>query len=103
MNYRVIVEPTAARSMREAFGWIAERGSRSAAERWFNALDKAIRSLTRYPTRCRTAIENDRFPEEIRELLRGRGRTKYRIVFTIRENSVHVLYVRHSAQDELEP
>jgi hypothetical protein len=37
-------------------------------------------------------------------LLYGRSkRHKHRIIFTIREDTVHILYVRHSARDELEP
>jgi hypothetical protein len=28
---------------------------------------------------------------------------RHRIIFTIRDNAVHVLYVRHTARDELEP
>jgi plasmid stabilization system protein ParE len=31
------------------------------------------------------------------------ARWKHRILFTIRDDAVHVLYVRHSARDELEP
>ncbi len=52
------------------------------------------------------AVENDKFPEEIRELLYGRGGKRvhqHRIIFTIREDAVHILYVRHTARDELEP
>jgi mRNA-degrading endonuclease RelE of RelBE toxin-antitoxin system len=34
----------------------------------------------------------------------GRGkRGKHRVLYTIADDDVHVLYVRHSAQDELEP
>ncbi len=43
------------------------------------------------------------FPEEIRELLYGRHKQhKHRIIFTIRDDAVRVLSVRHSARDELE-
>jgi PHD/YefM family antitoxin component YafN of YafNO toxin-antitoxin module len=38
--------------------------------------------------------ENDKFPEEIIDLLHGRRWQRYRIVFTIRGDAVHVLYVR---------
>ena len=47
-----------------------------------------------------------RFPEEIRELLYGRSgkrRRRHRIIFTIRDDAVHILYVRHTARNELEP
>ncbi len=103
MTYRVIVEPTAERGIREAVRWITEHHSTATAARWFNALEKAVATLGSRPTRCPVASENDKFPEEIRELLHGRRRQKYRIIFTIRQDTVHVLYVRHGAQDEIEP
>ncbi len=103
MTYRVIVEPTADRGIREAFRWITEHRSPAAAAKWFNALEKVIQTLGTHPHRGPIATENDKFPEEIRELLHGRRRQKYRVIFTIREDAVHVLYVRHGAQDEIEP
>ena len=44
------------------------------------------------------------FPAEIRELLyggRGKRKHKHRIIFTVSEDTVYVLYVRHTARDEL--
>lgn len=67
---------------------------------------KKIGTLRRYPTRCPLAAENDKFCEEIRELLYGRSGKrihKHRLLFTIREDAVHILYVPHTARDELEP
>jgi hypothetical protein len=58
------------------------------------------------PMRCPVAAENDKFPEEIHELLygkRGKRKHKHRIIFTVREETVYVLYIRHTARDELEP
>ncbi|MGD0044665.1 MAG: hypothetical protein ABSE84_30385 [Isosphaeraceae bacterium] len=56
------------------------------------------------PLRCPVAAESDKFSEEIRELLYGRQkRRKHRIIFTLREDTVYVLYVRHTARAELEP
>jgi hypothetical protein len=68
----------------------------------YNGLIKKVDTLRRHPTRCPLAAENDKFPEEIRELLYGRSkRHKHRIIFTLRADNVHILYVRHSACDEL--
>lgn len=103
MTYRVIIEPTADRGIREAFRWITENRSTAAAINWYNALEKKVQTLKSHPLRCPIAAENDKFPEEIRELLHGRRRHKYRIIFTIRHDAVHVIYVRHAAQDEIEP
>ena len=104
MTYRIIIEPTAEREIRSAVRWKTEHASPRVAARWYNGLLKKIGTLHRHPSRCPLAGENDKFPEEIRELLYGRHKQhKHRIIFTIRDDAVHVLYVRHSACDELEP
>lgn len=106
MTYRVIIEPTAEREIRSAVRWKIENASPTIAARWYNGLIEKIDTLRLHPTRCPLAAESDKFPEQIRELLYGRGgkRThRYRILFTIREDAVHILYVRHTARDELEP
>jgi hypothetical protein len=50
------------------------------------------------PRRCALAPENDALTEEIRQLIYGKSRNKYRILFTIREDIVFVLHVRHRSQ-----
>ena len=106
MTYRIVVEPTAEREIRSAVRWKTENASPAVAARWYHGLVKKIDTLRRHPTRCPLAAENDKFPEEIRELLYGRSGKrihKHRILFTVREDTVHILYVRHTARDELEP
>ena len=106
MTYRIIIEPTAEREIRSAVRWKTEHASRTVAARWYDGLIAKIDTLRHRPTRCPLAPEDDKFPEEIRELFYGRGGKrahKYRIIFTIRDDAVHVLYVRHTARDELEP
>ena len=104
MTYRIVIEPTAEREIRSAVRWKTENASPAVAARWYNGLVKKIDRLRRQPSRCPLGAENDKFPEEIRELLYGRSkRHKHRIIFTVRGDTVHILYVRHSARDELEP
>jgi len=103
MTYRIVIEPTAEREIRSAFHWITENRSPKAAVSWFNSLEKAIISLKTRPQRCPVAAEIDNFPEEIRVLLLGKRQQLYRIIFTIWDDTVHILYVRHAAQDEIEP
>lgn len=104
MTYRIIIEPTAERELRSAVRWKTEHASPTVAALWYNGLIKIIGTLQRQPSRCPLAAENDKFPEEIRELLYGRQEQhKHRIIFTICDDAVPVLYVRHSARDELEP
>jgi len=68
------------------------------AEQWFRGLMNAIASLQEKPLRCAIAPENEAFSEEVRQLLYGKSRNTYRILFTIRDDTVYVLYVRHSSQ-----
>lgn len=104
MKYRVESAATAKADIRAQAEWLREQASPAAADRWLAGLYKAIDTLQTRPSRCPTASESHKFPEEIRELLHGgRNRHKYRIIFTIREHVVFVLYVRHTARDELEP
>ncbi len=53
------------------------------------------------PARSSLAFENEYFDEEIRQLLYGKRGRLYRILFTIRDDEVYVLFVRHSAQAPL--
>lgn len=57
------------------------------------------------PSRCSLARENDYFRQEIRQVLYGRGRNSYRIIFTIlvgqKISTVRVLHIRHAAQQTL--
>ncbi len=57
------------------------------------------------PKRCPLARENKYFSQEIRQLLYGRGRNLYRILFTIVDgqdiSTVRILHIRHSSQQTL--
>jgi plasmid stabilization system protein ParE len=106
MTYHIIIEPTAEREIRSAVQWKTENASPTVAARWYNGLIQKIDTRRLHPTRCPLAAENDKFDEEIRELLYGRGGKRvhrHRILFTIREDTIYILYVRHTARDELEP
>jgi plasmid stabilization system protein ParE len=102
LKYRLRITARAMGDADEAYAWIAER-SPTQAERWYQGLFQQIETLTSQPTRCPRAAESDKFPEEIRELLYGKRKNKYRIIFTIREDTVVVLYIHHGARTELEP
>lgn len=38
------------------------------------------------------------FSEEVRQLLDGKSRNRYRVLFTIREDIVYILFVCHTFQ-----
>ena len=96
-HYQVIILPSAERDIGEAYEWLAEQDA-EAAIRSYNRLLGAIFSLDTFPERCPLAPESEFFNAEIREIFHGRRQHKYRILFTVRENEVHVLHVRHGAR-----
>lgn len=102
-EYSIEIAISARIDMAETARWMRDEISPSAAEKWLARLHKTILSLRRQPLRCPLADENDRFLEEIRVLVHGKHPSKFRIVFTIREDAVVILYVRHGARDELRP
>jgi plasmid stabilization system protein ParE len=56
MTYRVVFTPRAREDAMEAFLWLAER-SPDAATRWYEGLEKAVSSLSKYPKRNPIAEE----------------------------------------------
>jgi plasmid stabilization system protein ParE len=102
MSYLVNITARALGEIDEALGWLAER-SLPAATRWYMQLMKAIRSLEDNPERCELAPESDWYPGELRQLLHGKRRGVYRVLFEVRGGTVFVLRVRHHAQTLLGP
>lgn len=107
MTYRVALSEAAEAETEAAYLWLLRRAPERAA-RWYEGLLAAIGSLAEFPDRCPLARENGLFEQEIRQLLHGRGRNAYRILFTIFEPDavesepvVRVLHVRHCAQRDL--
>jgi plasmid stabilization system protein ParE len=99
MTFQVEILPIAEAQIEQAYRWYQERNS-EFADRWFRELMNAVATLQEKPLRCSLAIENDIF-SEVRQLLYGKLKNIYRVLFTIRETRVHILYVRHSAQAPL--
>lgn len=102
MSHFVRITARALSEIDEALDWIAER-SPSAATRWLDKLMEAVDSLEENPERCGLAPESDWYPGELRQLLYGRRRGIYRVLFEVRERTVYILRVRHGAQHLLEP
>jgi plasmid stabilization system protein ParE len=96
-HYQVIILPAAERDIGEAFEWLAEQDV-GAAVRWYNRLLEVVLSLEIFPERCPLAPETNFLDEKIREIFHGRRQHKYRILFTVSKNKVHVLHVRHGAR-----
>ena len=80
MKRRVVMTHRAMAEMELAYAWIAGFAP-AAAERWKERLLKAVDSLEELPARCGLAPEAASFAREIRQLLFGKKRGTYRILF----------------------
>jgi plasmid stabilization system protein ParE len=100
--YNVRISEPAEHDIRAAFELWRDNRSAEQATRWYIGIRKAISSLRDTPERWALAPETDLLPQGIRQLLFGlRRRPTHRIVFTIVDQDVTILRVRHAAQDEL--
>lgn len=94
--FRVRMEAEAKNNLREHYQNLRSRSPGSAyPDRWYFGIRAAIRDLARSARECGLAYEDRFFAETIRQRLFD----SYKILFVIREDHVHVLHIRHQAQD----
>ena len=97
MVFQVKTTRSAELQIETAYLWLKKRNF-TYADEWFKGLMNAMASLQEKPRRCSLATESGVFSEEVRQLLYGKSRNRYRVLFTIREDIVHILFVRHTSQ-----
>jgi plasmid stabilization system protein ParE len=79
-----------------------------AADRWYAGLARAMESLSQLPRRYPLAPESDLLGGEVRQMIYGRGRGTYRILYRVLEPEegspgiVRILHVRHAARQRLD-
>jgi plasmid stabilization system protein ParE len=100
MAFQVIFRARAEADIAAAVTWLA-RNNAAAAARWRTGLFRIVENLETNPDRYPVADESADLGLDLRELLYGRQRGVYRILFTIEGQTVNVLRVRHAAQDRL--
>ena len=96
-RFKVIILPSAESDIGDAYEWIAERDA-EAAIAWYDRHCDIIDSLESLPLRCPVAPESKFFNTEIREIFHGRRQHRYQILFTVSNDTVYVLHVRHGAR-----
>jgi plasmid stabilization system protein ParE len=105
MKYRIEISSMAEAEADSACLQMSQMTSPGRASQWYAGLLQAIGSLSQMPKRCPLARENEHFSQEIRQLIYGKGRNSYRILFTVLEEqevpSVRILHIRHAAQQTL--
>jgi len=101
MAYRVETTARAECDADNLLKWLLAQDAGGAGLRWFEGLEKAIATLAYMPERCAIAPENARVSFEVRHLLYGRKPHVYRVLFTIEDDAVYVLHIRHGRRKPL--
>ena len=103
MTHRLVIYSEAHEDIFRNADWWAANHSLDQAIRWQKAIYSQLEELKEMPERRPLAAENPHFPFDIREAFVGLGsRPRYRAIFTIRDDAVHILTVLDAAQEELE-
>lgn len=103
MTLRVRLTARAQRDIDEIQSWWATNRSADQASRWYDAIIEAVGALGTFPRSSPLADENDEYEAELRCLLIGLGRhPTHRVLYTIRDDTIVVLTVRHVARDRVD-
>jgi plasmid stabilization system protein ParE len=104
MTYRLVIYNEAHDDIFRNADWWAINHSLEQAIVWQDAIYSQLEALKEMPERRPLAAENPYFSFDVREALIGLGsRPRYRAIFTIQNDAVHVLTVLDAAQDQLQP
>jgi plasmid stabilization system protein ParE len=106
MSLRVVVTEEAEANISANAEWWAENRSVDQARRWKEEVRLQIVGLVESASRCAHSRENGRprFKVELWDKPVGLGRgNSHRIVFTIHSETIFVLAVRSTGQDDLTP
>lgn len=96
-TYQVIVEEPARQDIETSYYWGCEKWGVPKAQKWYGEVIASIATLATLPERHPIAPETqDEFQEEIRQMIFQR----YRVLFTIRGNTVHVLHFRGAYREK---
>jgi plasmid stabilization system protein ParE len=105
MSFQVEISSVAKAEADAALLRIAQLTSVEQGQEWYSDLIRVINSLSVMPSRCSLARENQYFSKEVRQLLYGRGKNTYRILFTILEinavPTVRVLRIRYGSRQTI--
>jgi len=101
MPFTVAIQRRAQRDILVHSQRIESDQSFSVAMKWFYGVNRAIESLAEQPDRFPLANEADNLEFELRMMIPGKRRRVFRILYVIDGSFVHVLRVRHAAQDYL--
>jgi plasmid stabilization system protein ParE len=98
-KYLVHITDKALADVAKVLAWFGDQSVEGAGSKWFAQLMTVIDKLETMPERCRISAEAAELGIEIREILVGKRRGTYRVLFQIERRTVHILRVWHSARD----
>lgn len=100
--FHIVISAPAKEDIQEAYDWWGKKHSLQQAEAWYRAIHREISHLRHTALTCPLATEKVLRPEGIRQLLFGIGkRPTHRIVFSVDEQEVIVLRIRHVGRGRL--
>jgi plasmid stabilization system protein ParE len=101
MAYRLAITRQADSDADAAYEWMAKQ-SLSRAAKWYRGLLQAIESLRENPLLHGFAPEREALKIDLRQMLYGKRRNVFRILYTVDDDTVVVLHIRHAARRLLE-
>ncbi len=97
MAHRVRMAARAERDVDEALSRLQPRFPVAAA-RWHAGLLEAVQSLEEQPERYGLAPEAEELGIELRQLLFGKRRHAYRVLYTVTGETINVLHIRRASR-----
>ena len=92
MTFRVELSQRAETDIKGIYPYIRKHGP-ADPKTWKDGLEQKLSNLEQFPEACSFAPENDYTQQDIRQALYG----PFRIIFTVREQTVFVISIRHAA------
>jgi toxin ParE1/3/4 len=99
MIFRVDITPRAQLDLDTIYGHVTGEAP-CHGSLWSDRFEQSILSLSEFPERCPVEPRLLTSRRTVRKLLFGRRKHVYRVYFTIIEDAVKVLHVRHGARSE---
>jgi len=82
--------------------WLAQKNPPAAA-RWIDATEYRVRTLATFPERCPPAPEAKEIGVDVRQLVIGKRRGRYRVLFRAKGTEVQILKIIHGMRQHLTP
>jgi plasmid stabilization system protein ParE len=101
VSLRVVLSVRAHDQIEEAVAWLSEHFAE--ADKWHSQLNAAIAELGPHPERYPLANDEELADLNIREMIFGRRRRAYRVLYRIEEQVVRILDVRHHSRGPVDP